>query len=140
MKYLVDTNVLSEATKPVPHVRVIEWLQAHRLESGVSSIVLAELELGILVLAAGQRRVRLEQWFKQLQTAIPVLPFDAHVASEWARMTADLKVKGLSMAVQDSLIAATARAHRLTVVTRNTTDFRHAGVPLLDPFEEPATR
>ena len=140
MKYLVDTNILSEATKPAPQVRVVEWLQTHRQESAVSSVVLGELELGILSLPVGQRRARLEQWFKELQAAIPVLSFDAKVASEWAGMMASLKGKGLSMAVKDSLIAATAREHHLTVVTRNTNDFRHAGVPLLNPFEEPTAK
>ncbi len=134
MKYLVDTNVLSEATKPAPQVQVVEWLLTHRPESVVSSVVMAELELGILSLAMGQRRARLEQWFQELRTAIPVLSFDTNAASEWARTMAGLKAKGLSMAVKDSLIAATAREHRLTVVTRYTADFRHAGVLLLNPF------
>lgn len=135
MKYLVDTNVLSEATKPAPQVRVVEWLLTHRPASVVSSVVMAELELGILSLPLGQRRARLEQWFLELRTAIPALSFDTNAASEWARMMAGLRAKGLSMAVKDSLIAATARAHGLTVVTRNTADFRHAGVPLLNPFD-----
>ena len=140
MKYLVDTNVLSEATKPAPQARVVEWLQTHRLESAVSSVVMGEIELGVLSLPVGQRRARLEQWFQELQAAILVLSFDANVASEWARMMAGLKAKGLSMAVKDSLIAATARSHRLTVVTRNTSDFRNAGVPLLNPFEIPTAK
>lgn len=136
MKYLIDTNVLSEATKPLPQVCVVEWLQAHREESVVSPIVLGELEFGILSLTAGQRRTRLERWFSDLKAHIPVLSFDAKSASIWAKMLAALRAKGLTMAVKDSLIAATALEHRLTIVTRNTADFRHTGVLLVNPFDE----
>ncbi len=135
MKHLVDTNVLSEATKPAPQTCVVEWLHEHRDESVVSSVVIAELELGVLLLPPGQRRARLERWFHVLQAEMPILPFETKAASEWARMMAGLKSKGLSMSIKDSLIAATARANGLTVVTRNTADFRHAGVPLLNPFD-----
>ncbi len=137
MLYLVDSNVLSEATRPLPNLRVIDWLRENEPELAISPVVLGEIEYGILILPPGRRKDRLLLWFANRVQSLQIVSFDAPVASEWARMMAGLKAKGLSMAVKDSLIAATARAHRLTVVTRNTSDFRHAGVPLLNPFDEP---
>ncbi|MBC7819829.1 MAG: type II toxin-antitoxin system VapC family toxin [Planctomycetaceae bacterium] len=137
MRYLVDSNILSEATRPRPNDRVIEWLRGNEAELAISPVVLGEIEYGILILPPGHRRDRLLLWLMDRVKTLRFVVFDAETASEWAQMMAVLKAKGLSMSVKDSLIAATARTHRLTVVTRNTADFRHAGVPLLNPFEEP---
>lgn len=138
MHYLVDSNVLSEATRPLPNLRVIDWLRENESELVISPVVLGEIEYGILILPPGRRKDRLLLWFANRVQSLRIVSFDAPVASEWAGMMAGLKAKGLSMAVKDSLIAATARTHRLTVVTRNIADFRHAAVPLLNPFEVPA--
>lgn len=135
MKYLVDANVLSEPTKPAPHTAVVDWLRSNERELAVNSIILGELEYGILLLPAGRRRTRLAQWFAAGVQRMRVLDFDAAAASEWARLLARLKAKGQSMPIKDSLIAASARAHGLIVATRNVTDFRHAGVPVENPFE-----
>jgi len=135
VKYLVDANVLSETTKPSPHGRVVEWLHQNESELVVSTIVLGELEFGILKLPAGRRRARLERWFKTVIGQLRVLDFDAASASEWARLVAGLRVKGRAMPVTDSLIAATALAHGLIVATRNTHDFRSAGAKVVNPFD-----
>lgn len=134
MKFLVDANVLSEATKPEPDPRVLLWLRENEREIVVNPVVLGELEYGILLLPAGRRRTRLQQWFADGVRLIRVLDFDAETASVWAQLLARLKKKGLAMPVKDSLIAATALAHGLTVTTRNTADYRNAGMPLVDPF------
>lgn len=134
MKFLVDANVLSEATKPEPDPRVLLWLRENEREIVVNPVVLGELEYGILLLPAGRRRTRLQQWFADGLRLIRVLDFDAETASVWAQLLARLKKKGLAMPVKDSLIAATALAHGLTVTTRNTADYRNAGMPLVDPF------
>ncbi len=134
MKYLVDADVLSEPTKPAPELRVVNWLRRHEPDLALTPIILGELEYGILLLPAGRRRTRLEQWFAAGVQRIQVLDFDTVAAAAWARLLARLKKKGNAMPIKDSLIAASAIAHGLTVVTRNTRDFRRAGVKLENPF------
>lgn len=135
MKFLVDANVLSEPTNPAPHAQVIEWLRNNEAELATTPIVLGELEYGILLLPAGQRKKRLHLWFSTVIRHVRLLDVDADCAAAWARLLAGLKKKGLAMPVKDSLIAATAHAHDLTVATRNIADFRHAGTPLVNPFK-----
>ena len=134
MKYLVDANVLSEPTKPEPNSAVVHWLIDHESKLAVSSIVLGELEYGILILPTGRRRRRLESWFAVGAEMLRVLDFDRGAAAEWSRMLARLKRNGRAMPVKDSLIAATALANGLTMVTRNLVDVKNAGVDVLDPF------
>lgn len=134
MKYLVDANLLSEPTKPAPDARVVDWLRHHERDLAVNPIILGELEYGILLLAAGRRRTRLEQWFALGVQRLRVLDFDTTTAAAWARLLARLKKKGHAMPIKDSLIAATAIAHGLVVATRNTHDFRNAGVKVVNPF------
>jgi predicted nucleic acid-binding protein len=86
------------------------------------------------LLAAGRRRRRLEQWFDEGVASIVCLPWDASTGLRWARLLADLRAAGRALPIKDSLIAATALVHSLTVVTRNTRDFQTAGVKVLDPF------
>lgn len=135
MKFLVDANVLSEPTKPSPDARAVEWLRDNEAELAITPIVLGELEFGILLLPAGRRRKRLEQWFNEGVRRLRVLDFDTEAAAAWARLLARLRKKGLAMSVKDSLIAATAFVHDLAVATRNAADFRHAGVTIVNPFE-----
>ncbi len=134
MTFLVDANVLSEPTRPTPDPRVLTWLRTHELSLVVNPVVLGEIEYGILLLPTGRRRKRLEEWFAAGMDRITVLDFDRATASRWARLLADLRRRGLSMPIKDSLIAATALVHDLTVATRNTQDFAPAGVRLLNPF------
>lgn len=135
LKYLVDANVLSELTKPAPHASALAWLRLHERDLAVSPIILGELEYGILLLPAGRRRSRLQEWFKTGVPRLRILDFDAATAHAWATLLARLKKKGRAMPVKDSLIAATALAHHLTVATRNIADFGAAGVALENPFE-----
>ncbi len=134
MMYLVDANVLSETTKPDPHLGVIEWLRGNERRIAVDPIILGELKFGILLLPSGKRRTRLERWFDEGVKRIHCLPWEAATGLRWARLLADLRRAGQSMPIKDSLIAATALVHRLTVATRNTHDFKKAGVKVVDPF------
>lgn len=134
MKYLVDANVLSEPTKPAADPKVVDWLRRNEHELAVSPIVLGEIEYGILPLPSGKRRARLQQWFTQGVQRIRVLDLDGATAAEWARLVARLKKANRAMSVKDSLIAAAALRHGLTLATRNTKDFKYAGLPLVNPF------
>ena len=135
MSFLVDANVLSEATRPEPNPRVLEWLTRYEREIAVDPIILGEIRFGIFLLPAGKRRMRLERWFQDGVERIHCLTWEAATGLRWARLLADLRADGRSMPVKDSLIAATALVHGLTVVTRNRRDFEPAGVGIVDPFE-----
>jgi predicted nucleic acid-binding protein len=135
VNYLVDAHVVSEPTKPDPSARVVEWLRAHERALAVDPIVLGEVRFGIHLLPAGKRRRRLERWFDSGVATLVCLPWDAATGLRWAELLADLRRAGLAMSVKDSMIAATALVHRLTVATRNQKDFRKAGVRVVNPFE-----
>lgn len=135
VKFLVDANVLSEPTRASPEPRVIDWLRHNESALVVNPIVLGEIEYGILLLPGGKKRARLHQWFSQGIQRMRSLDLDLRVASAWAALLARLKKKGLAMPIKDSLIAATALVHELTVATRDTADYRNAGVVLVNPFD-----
>jgi predicted nucleic acid-binding protein len=134
--YLVDANILSEPTKPVPHAGVVEWLRSNEQDIAVDPIILGEVQFGILVLPKGKRRTKLERWFNAGAGRLTCLPWDAETGLRWAKLLAALRASGRAMPIKDSLIAATALVHGLIVATHNTLDFQKAGVKLIDPFSE----
>jgi len=132
--YLVDANVLSEATRPTPDPTVIDWLRLNERELVVDPIILGEVRFGIHLLPPGKRRRRLETWFDAGVARLVCVPWDAQTGLRWAELLARLRRSGQAMPIKDSLIAATALVHGFVVVTRNTRDFTKAGVTVLDPF------
>lgn len=134
MTYLVDANVLSEPTKPVPSSKVVDWLSANEQNLVVDSIILGELCVGILALPRGRKRTQLERWFADVVQAIDCLPWDVTISRQRAKLVVDLKQKGDRLPLLDSMIAATALQHGFTVATRNTRDFNKTGVQVLNPF------
>ena len=139
MTYLIDTNVISELTRKRPSQRVVDWLDeapADRIH--VSVLTLGELRKGVEALPGGARRDRIGVW---LEAELPawfedrVLPVDRGVAELWGRLLARV---GRPVGAVDSLIAATALHHRLSVVTRNTADFRFADLDVVNPWDEVA--
>jgi predicted nucleic acid-binding protein len=132
--YLVDANVLSEATRPLPNARVVAWLRQNEAELVVDPIILGEIRFGIHLLPAGKRRRRLERWFRQGVTRLTCLPWTREIGLRWAKLLAKLRSAGKAVPIKDSMIAATALVHKLVVVTHNIRDFRAAGVKVLDPF------
>lgn len=134
MTYLVDANILSEPTKPRPDAGVVDWLRDNEREIVVDPIIIGEIDFGILLLPRGKRRSSLERWFNEGVKRIRCVPWEAATGLRWARLLAELRAKGRSMPIKDSLIAATALTHGLTVVTRNRVDFAAAGVDIVDPF------
>jgi len=133
--YLVDADVLCEPTKPAPDPRVLAWLRRHEREIAVDPIILGEIQYGILLLRRGRRRDRLWDWFAAGMKGLQCLPWDAETGLRWAQLLADLRRTRRAMPIKDSLIAATALANSLTVVTRNRRDFENAGVDAIDPFD-----
>jgi len=139
MKYLLDSNVVSEPVKSKPDPGVIAWIDAHESECAVSTITLAELRYGIERLPEGKRRRQLERDFAFFRQDLGsrVVAFDEAEAAEWGRYAAKLERElgrdaQRKVGIKDSQIAATALAHHLTVVTRNTDHFPH--VDTLNPF------
>jgi predicted nucleic acid-binding protein len=140
VKYLVDANVLSEPTRPDPSPAVVSWLRRHERAMVVDPIIVGEIRFGILLLARGRRRARLEAWFDEGVRRLHCLPWEAETGLRWAELLARLRVSGRAMPIKDSLIAATALTNRLTIATRNVTDFEKAGCDLVNPFEDGVTK
>jgi predicted nucleic acid-binding protein len=134
VNHLVDANVLSEATKPDPDPRVVEWLRANERSLVVDPVILGEVRFGILLLDSGARRSELERWFEAGIARIHCLPWDSTVGLRWAELLADLRRRGRPMSIKDSLIAASALAHDLALATLSRRDFEPAQVKLVDPL------
>jgi len=138
--FLIDTNVLSEYNRPGgPNPDVKRWLETtdRRLQY-VSVPTLAEVQKGIELLTQAKRRAELEQWFRQDLEAWfsgRVPPIDRQVGNRWAALVASGQRTGKPLPAIDSLIAATALAHDLTMVTRNVADFSGTGILTLNPWE-----
>ena len=133
--YLLDTNILSELRKPKPHGGVVAWVTAQDAASlYISAMTIAELQRGIELTRAQdeEKAARIEAWMEQLLFTGQVLAMDAAVCREWARL-----MHGRSdTLVEDAFIAATARVHRLVVVTRNVRDFKALAAETFNPFEK----
>jgi hypothetical protein len=132
--YLVDANVLSEPTRLAPSAGVVAWLRRNERDLVVDPIIVGEIRFGIYLVPAGRRRRRLEQWFDNGVGRIHCLAWELATGLRWARLLADLRTSGESMPIKDSMIAATALTHGLTVATRNMRDFKKARVKVVDPF------
>jgi predicted nucleic acid-binding protein len=139
LNYLLDTNVLCEATRPHPDAHVVAWLSARpSLTLYVSLVSIAEIRKGILLLPEGRKRTKLGSWLEsELLPAFAgrVISLGEAEMNEWASLQADAEKMGHRVQVMDSLIAATARCHGLTLATRNIEDFRHGGVSVLNPWD-----
>ena len=120
--------------------RLIRWLRENERRIVVDPIILGEIRFGIHLLAPGARRRA--DWSNGSQTGIEriiCLPWQSATGLRWARLLADLRRAGRAMPLKDSLIAATALVHGLTIATRNKRDFLYARVETFDPFEAART-
>lgn len=136
MSYLVDTNVLSEAAKPRPDPQVLDWLGRHESQLHVSTVTIGELRRGIERLPDAKRKAKLSHWLQQVCECMQgrILSYNTSTAHVWGQLKAKWERAGLTVPSLDSLIAATAKRHGLTLVTRNVADFRRTGIKTLDPF------
>jgi predicted nucleic acid-binding protein len=138
VSFLLDTNVVSEWTKPRLNAGVIEWLE--QVDEGkvfLSVVTFAELRQGIERLSAGARRRRLDEWLCNdlpLRFEGRIVGVDGAIADEWGRLVARREAGGRSLQAMDALIAATAQVHGLTLVTRNAADFQATVKSLLNPW------
>ena len=135
--FLIDTNVVSESRKPKPHGGVMAWLDAQESNAlFISAMTIGELQRGVEVTREQDedKAAQIESWLEQIVASGQLLPLDAAVCREWARL---MHGKSDTLA-DDAFIAATARVHGLTVVTRNVRDFKALGVATLNPFQKVA--
>jgi len=136
MAFLLDTNVVCEATAKQPDSRVLAWCREHDGQSFLSCVTVGEIRKGILLLPEGKRKKGLLGWLEGIERdfAGRILPMDCDVFGVWASLYAKNEANGRNLGVIDSLIAATALHHGLTVATRNTTDFP-AEVAVCNPWK-----
>ncbi len=135
--FLLDTNVVSELRKTKPHGAVLAWLNAaSESELFISAVTLGEIQRGIELTRVqnAAKADELSLWADRLAATANILPMDANSFRACARMMH----RQSAALFEDAMIAATARVHQLTVVTRNTRDFAEFDVPLLNPFRPPA--
>ena len=136
--WLLDTNILSELRRPRPEPKVVAFVAAQPLDSlFISSVTLAEIRFGIELVADAGRRAELNDWLTHKVRPMfdqRVLPVTEDIMFKWRLLVEDGRKAGHTFSQPDLIIAATALEHGLTVVSRDTTDYERARVPLLDPW------
>jgi predicted nucleic acid-binding protein len=138
MRYLLDTNIISNFTKPAPSESLVAWMADQSDDDlFIASLTLAELRRGVLELPAGKRRDQLDAWFSgpqgpQALFAGRILPFDERAGLAWADLMAESKASGRSRSGLDTIIAAIAATNDCVVVTDNERDF--AGIEIINPI------
>jgi predicted nucleic acid-binding protein len=134
IRYLLDTNIISEIHKPKPHGAVVAWFGGLRDEQVcLSAVTLLELQQGIERTRKQDdiKAAAIEVWVDELEKFSIVLPMDGRCF----RVAARVMVGKQEELFYDAMIAATARVHGLTVATRNEKDFKHLGVEIINPFK-----
>jgi toxin FitB len=127
VRFLLDTNAVSEWVKPRPNQGVIRWMESVDEDVVFLSVIsLAELRYGVERMAAGARRHRLEAWLREellLRFERRILPVDPNVAEAWGITVAQAESVGRPTSAMDAFLAATAEVYHLTLITRNVSHF-----------------
>jgi predicted nucleic acid-binding protein len=137
LKFLLDTNAVSEPRRPAPDPGYLAWLNAREsADLAISAMTFGELKRGVTALSPGQRKTGLETWLAEGVSVFGerILPVDLAVASAWAAVCVRHRRLGRVVGVIDELIAATALTHGLVVITRNVLDFDASGCRCLSPW------
>lgn len=139
-RYLLDTNIISNVTKPVRSPSLVAWLKEQiDTDLYISTLTLGEIQRGILEKPVGRKRNELEAWFAgpegpQALFAGRVLSFDERASLIWARLMADGKSRGRPRSAFDMIVAAVAEANGCVIVTDNEKDF--AGLGFVNPLRQ----
>ena len=134
IRYLLDTNVVSELRRNKPHAAVVSWMNTLRDEQVfISAVTMGELQDGVQRTRKLDivKATEIEAWLVRLETSFSLISMNVTCFREWSRL-----MEGRSSSMEmDAMIAATARVHGLTIATRNEKDFRHLGVDIVNPFK-----
>ena len=136
MRFLLDTNVLSEAVAKAPRAEVVSWVERQSPDDiHLSVVTIGEIDFGIARLAEGLKRLRLQAWRDAIveRTGRRLLPIDLAVVAAWGEVRARAQAEHRTLPVLDAFLAATAEVHGLTLVTRNTKDFEVWGGAVFNP-------
>jgi predicted nucleic acid-binding protein len=140
VNFLIDTNVVSEMTRPRPDPRVVSFLhEADEDRLFLSVVTLAELRRGVALKADGRAKRALEAWLTAElaeRFAGRIVDIDRRIADSWGELMASAKRHGLALHVMDGFLAATALTRGLTLATRNVKDFAAFDVPTFDPWSQ----
>jgi len=137
-RYLLDTCVFAEYSRPRPNTKVFEWIDAQEQElQFLSVLTVGEMEKGIARLPSSKRRQSVAEVLNVIVSRFDhrILQLDIGIARRWGRMVESLELKGRKLPIIDSLIAATALEHDLTIVTQNILDFTDTGVTVLNIWD-----
>jgi predicted nucleic acid-binding protein len=137
-RFVLDTNIISNITKPAPSEALLAWM-GEQVDDDLflSTLTIAEIQRGVLEMPSGRKRTVLEAWFSGPEGPLAifagrVLPFDEKAGLIWARLMSDGTAKGRPRSALDMIIAATAMANGCVVVTDNDRDF--AGLEMINPL------
>ena len=137
MRYVLDTNIVSEFLKPDPNQNAIWWAQDHNADLLLNAVSIQELYFGIFTMPDSKRKARLKESIDAIvqECTDRILPFDAFSGYLCAEMHALANAAGRPGTIEDLMIAAICKRNEVVLATHNVKDFDHLGIEIVDPFE-----